>query len=63
MQCLAFRYKNTNLFLSVVVDYPDLLLMYSLFVTDKEFVHYVLDIVSVFASKLHTDDWAPFNDS
>ena len=63
MQHLAFRYKNINLFLSVVVEYPDLLLMYSLFVTDKESVHYMLDIVSVFAGKLHTDDWAPFNDS
>ena len=43
----VFRY-----FLSVAVEFPDLLLMFSLFVTDKEFLCYVLDIVFVFAGKL-----------
>ena len=42
-----FRY-----FLSVVVECPDLLLMFSFFVSDKGFLCCVLDIVSVFAGKL-----------
>ena len=46
----VFRY-----FLNVVVECSDLLLMFSLFVTDKEFVCCVLDIVSVFAGKLVID--------
>ena len=32
-----------------------------LFVTDKEFLCCVLDIVSVFAGKLVIDNWAPFD--
>ena len=36
--------------------------MFSLFVTDKEFLCCVLDIVSVFAGKLVIDNWAPFDD-
>ena len=47
----AFRY-----FLSVVVECPNLLLIFSLFVTDKEFLRYVLDIVLVFAGKLVIDN-------
>ena len=47
----VFRY-----FLSVVVECPDLLLMFSLFVTDKEFLCCVLDIVSVIACKLFIDN-------
>ena len=46
----VFRYL-----LSVVVECPDLLLMFSLFVIDKEFLHCVLDIASVFAGKLVID--------
>ena len=42
-----FRY-----FLSVVVECPDLLLMFALLVSDKEFLCCVLDIVSVLAGKL-----------
>ena len=45
----VFRYFQS------VVECPDLLLMFSLFVTDKEFLCCVLDIVSVFAGKLVTD--------
>ena len=46
----VFRY-----FLSVVVECPDLLLTFSLFATDKQFLCYVLDIVSVFSGKLVID--------
>ena len=42
-------------FLSVAVECPDSLLMFSLLVTDKEFLCCVLDIVSVFAGKLVID--------
>ena len=61
----AFRYL-----LGIVVERPDMLLTFSLFVTGKEFVHFVLDIASVFAGKLiisfsdsivgklDTDGWA-----
>ena len=60
IECV-FRYL-----LSVVVEYPDLLLMFSLFVTNKEFVLCVLDtgkvdvrfsdlIASVLVDKLDTD--------
>ena len=42
-------------FLSVVVECPDLLLTFSLFATDKQFLCYVLDIVSVFFGKLVID--------
>ena len=35
--------------------------MFSLFVTDTEFLCCVLDIVSVFAGKLVIDSSAPFN--
>ena len=52
----VFRY-----FLSVV-ECHDLLLMLSLFVTDKEFVCCVLDIVSVLAGKLVIDSWVLFDD-
>ena len=48
-------YRCVRYFLSVVVDCPDLLLMFSLFVTDKEFLCCVLDIVLVFAGKLVID--------
>ena len=48
---------------SVVVECPDLLLMFSLFVADKEFVDCVLDIASLFARKLVIDDLTPFSDS
>ena len=40
--------------LSVAVKCPDLLLMFSLFVIDKEFVQCMLDFISVFAGKLVT---------
>ena len=61
----VFRYL-----LSIVVECPDMLLTFSLFVTGKEFVHFVLDVASVFAGKLDisfsdtivgkldTDGWA-----
>ena len=39
-------------YLSVVVECPELLLMFSLLVSDKEFLCCVMDIVSVFADKL-----------
>ena len=42
-------------FVSVAVECPDFLLMFSLFVTDKEFLCCMLDIVSVFAGKLVND--------
>ena len=44
-----------RLCVNVVVKFPDLLLMFSLFVTDKGFACYVLDIASVFAGKLVVD--------
>ena len=46
-QVLDFGFLIVGVFrylLSVVVECPDLLLMFALFVTDKEFVLYVLDI-------------------
>ena len=50
----VFRYL-----LSIVLECPDLLLTFSLFATRKEFVHFVLDVASVFAGKLDI----PFSDS
>ena len=47
----VFRY-----FLSTVVEYPDLLLMFYLFVTDKEFLCCMLDTVSIFTSKIFIDN-------
>ena len=42
-------------FLSVIVECRDLLLVFSLFVTDKEHLCCLLDIVSLFAGKLVID--------
>ena len=56
--CATFGYVIPGVFryfLSVVVEYADLLLMFSLFVTDEEFLCCVLDIVSVFTGKLVID--------
>ena len=53
--CASFSFVIIGVFRhfqSVVVECCDLLLMFSLFVTTKEFVCCVLDIVSVFAGKL-----------
>ena len=54
----AIRYVIIGVFryFQSVVECPDLLLMFSLFVTDKEFLCCVLDIVSVFAGKLVIDN-------
>ena len=46
----VFRYFQS------VVECPDLLLMFCLFVTDKQFLCCVLDSVSVFAGKLVIDN-------
>ena len=53
--CASFDFVIIGVFRhfqSVVVECPDLLLMFSLFVTAKEFVCCVLDIVSVLVGKL-----------
>ena len=50
-------YRCVRYFLSVVVESPDLLLMFSLLVSDKELLCCVLDIVSVFAGKLIVDSF------
>ena len=63
--CATFGFVSTGVFryfLSVRVECTDLLLMFSLLVTDKEFLCCVLEIVSVFAGKLVIDNGAPFND-
>ena len=56
--CATFGYVIIDVFryFQSVVECPDLLLMFSLFVTDKEFLCCVLDIVSVFAGKLVIDN-------
>ena len=55
--CTTFGYGIIvvfRCFLSVV-EYPNLLLMFSLFITDKEFLCCELDNVSVFAGKFVID--------
>ena len=63
--CAKFGFVITGVFryfLSVTVECYDLLLMLSLFVTDKEYLCCVLDIVSLFAGKLVVDISVPFDD-
>ena len=63
--CAKFGFVITGVFryfLSVIVECHDLLLMLSLFVTDKEYLCCVLDIVSLFAGKLVIDISVPFDD-
>ena len=62
--CATFGFVIIGVFICFqsVVECPDLLLIFSLFDTDKEFLCCVLDIVSVFAGKLVIDNWAPFDD-
>ena len=63
--CTKFDFVITGVFryfLSVIVECRDLLLVFSLFVTDKEHLCYVLDIVSLFAGKLVIDSSVPFDD-
>ena len=56
--CATFGYVITGVFryFQSVVECPDLLLMFSLFVTDKKFLCCVLNIVSVLAGMLVIDN-------